>query len=120
MKKNAQKIVVLLCVVSFAVTLITGCEEQNLTDTRKTRLIATESTRLKKELEQCNQTIQQQQQALEECQKEKTFWEKHSQKGSQNLMDLSYQHFAKENVELYQENKDLKAQIEELKKELEK
>jgi len=105
MKKTVRKIVVLLCVVSFAITLLAGCEEQGLADTRKTRLIAVENLQLKEQLKQCSQTIEQQ---------------KQSQKGSQDLRELSYEYFTKENVELRQENEDLKAQIEELKKELEK
>ena len=118
MKKTVYKIVVLLCAASFAITLLAGCEEQGLADTRKTRLIAVENLQLKEQLKQSNQTIQQQKEELEECQKEKTFWKKHSQEGSQDLMDLSYQHFAKENVELRRENEDLKAQIEQLKEKI--
>lgn len=120
MKKTVHKIVVLLFAASFAITLLTGCEEENMVDTRKTKLIAAENLQLREQLEQYSQTVEQQKKSIEECQKEKTFWEKHSREGSQDLMDLSYQHFAKENIELQQENKQLKAQIEELKKELEK
>jgi DNA repair exonuclease SbcCD ATPase subunit len=134
MKRPAQKAFV-LAVGIVVITLIAGCdEEQNLSSTKsavkKHQLIAAENMRLTKELERRdkeikrqkelhNNKIEQQQELLEKCLQEKNAWKKSAQQNIQEQVDKVLAGVMEELVKLRDENNGLKAQIEQLKAELE-
>ena len=115
--------------VSVLVMSIAGCQEQELTGTKKSRLIAAENMQLKKELEQRSQEIErlkelhdrqmkEQEELLEECLQEKDAWKEKSRQNVRNQVKGVVDAIMEQNVKLRQENEKLKAQIEELKKEI--
>jgi hypothetical protein len=121
MKKIARKIFVLaVCVV---VMSIAGCGEQELPSVKKSRLIAVENMRLKKELERSSKEIERlkelhnresrkQEKLLSKCVQEKESWK---QKARQNVRDQVkgvFDAVMEQNAKLLEENKKLKAQIE--------
>lgn len=141
MKRPAQKAFVLenpkriflplgtlaICVV---IMLIAGCEEQNLSSTKKSRLIAVENMELKKELEQRGEEIKrlqeqhekqikQQEQKLAICLKQKEAFKKQLGQNIQEKVGSVVNAVMQENKKLRKENEGLKAQIEKLKTELE-
>ena len=102
---------VLVFVVVFVLSLIlnAGCqeEEQNLSNDKRSRLIAAENLELKQELEKCRTELKKQKQLFQSSQKEE---KKQSQDILVQAMNL--------NSKLRKENKELKAQLNELKKQL--
>lgn len=115
MKRSAQKAVVLA--VGIAVMLIAGCEEPNLSNTRKSRLIADENRQLKGKLEQRDREIEKQKKLVEKCTQEKKDSEKQIHKSYQDLIDDSFKDF-EELTRVREENKDLKSLVEQLRKEI--
>jgi len=129
MKRRAWKTFV-LAAGTVVIMLIAGCEKENAPDTKRSRLIATENIRLKKELEQRdkeikrqkelhNKKIKQQQKLLEKCLKEKNAWKKSAQGNIQEQVDKVLAGVMENYAKLREENKNLKVQIEKLKTELE-
>ncbi len=117
MKRSAQKVFVLaIGVIMFM--LIAGCEEQNISNTKKGRLVAVENIRLKKELEQRDKEIEKQEKLLEKCLQEKILLEEKVRKGIRDQVNDILGVVIEESAKLRQENKKLKTQIEQLKKEL--
>ena len=106
MKKS---VLVLIIAFVFSLMLNVGCqeEEQNLSNDKRSRLIAAENLELKKDLEKCRTELKKQKQLFQSSQKEE---KKQSQDLLVDLMNL--------NSRLRRENKELKAQLEELKKQL--
>jgi hypothetical protein len=105
MKKT---VVVLIIAFVFSLMLNAGCqEEQNLSNDKRSRLIAAENLELKKDLEKCRTELKQQKQLFQSSQKES---KKQSEDMLVQLMNL--------NSKLRKENKELKAQLEEVKKQL--
>lgn len=84
----------------FITMLVTGCEEQNVQDIKRSRLIANENRLLKKQLEQTEKK-------LEKCRQE--------EKARENA-STPMTYVIGENQKLTKENKELKVQIEQLKK----
>jgi hypothetical protein len=121
MKKIARKIFVLA--VGVVVMSIAGCGEQELPSVKKSRLIAVENMRLKKELERSSKEIERlkelhnresrkQEKLLSKCVQEKESWK---QKARQNVRDQVkgvFDAVMEQNAKLLEENKKLKAQIE--------
>jgi len=70
MKGTAQKVLI-LAVGTIVFVLIAGCQEQELTDAKKSRLVAAEDIELKKELEKRSREIKRQEELLTKCQEEK-------------------------------------------------
>ena len=101
------------------IMLIAGCEKENAPDTKRSRLIATENIRLKKELEQRDKEIKKQEKLLEKCLQERDTWKAKAQQNIQEQVDSVLTVVMEKNVELRKENEGLKAQIEKLKAELE-
>ena len=83
-----------------AVMLVTGCEKENLSNTKKYRLMAAENIQLKKELEEQKKLLEQQ-----------------SPKSIEDIVNAAFKDIAEEHEQLVKENTELKAQLEQLKKE---
>jgi peptidoglycan hydrolase CwlO-like protein len=104
MRRLAWKVLVLAAGVLFIAPFV-GCNEENLSDVRKSRLIASENRQLRKE-------VKSQQERLDKCLQEKET----SRKGLQSMLEF----LMGENKKLREENEELKGQIEELRKEVKK
>ncbi len=123
MKKLASKIFVLtVCVV---VMSIAGCGEQELPSVKKSRLIAVENMRLKKELGQRSKEIERlnelhnkeskkQEKLLAECVQEKESWKEKARQNVRNQVKGVFDAVMEQNVKLRDENEKLKAQIEKI------
>lgn len=123
MRRPAVKTIVLAVSIVFVVALFYGCKEQTPEDTksilRKSRLIATENTQLKKELAASKEKIAEQKTQLEKHQERTKRLEEAVRKSSEELVGTVFMGLAEDSLELTMENTALKAEIEELKKELE-
>ena len=148
MKGPAQRAVVLanpternrVCLGTLAVgitviMLIAGCEEQNLSNTKKHRLIAAENIRLKKELEQYGEKIGKQKKLHDvEIKKQKNLHDREIKKQKELLAKCLQEKRAlrekpqeeddgltkfllEENIKLREENEKLKAQVQQLERE---
>ena len=102
MKRPSQKVFVLLAGV--LIVLSAGCNEQGLSDTRRSRIVADENRQLRKELESQKKLLTK---CLEEREVAKT-------KLETDMWSIAAP-FIDENAILRQENKKLKAEIEQLK-----
>jgi len=109
-----------------ATTLIIGCEAENLSDTKsnvpKSKIIAAENRRLKKEIQRLNtvhkKEIKRHEKLLKKCEQEKQMLvELSSDSGIKDLMDTTLNQAAEEYTKLYEENKSLKSQVQELQEE---
>jgi cell division protein FtsB len=118
MKAKNQKVIILAAGIAFAVMLVPGCEERNLESNKKTKLIAAENIQLKKQLQQRDETIKMQEELLEQCREETDLWKDTFQEGAQGLGTVSAEHFLIQNAKLRQENQKLKANVEQLEKDL--
>ena len=123
MKRSALKIFVLtVCVV---VMSITGCGQQEPPSVKKSRLIAVENMRLKKELEQRSKEIERlnelhnkeskkQEKLLAKCVQEKENWKQKARQNVRNQIKGVFDAVMEQNVKLREENEKLKAQIEKI------
>ena len=118
MKKRVQKTVVLAVGLVLAIMLITGCEEQSVSSSRMSKLIAAENIELKEDINQRDATIEQQKKQLEKCLQEKKIMTTQLKANSEDLMGKVFENFGRDNAKLRAENRELKAQIEKLEKEL--
>lgn len=123
MKGPAREVFVL--VVSVAVMLIGGCAGQEPPSVKKSRTIAAENIELRKELaqsskeieklkEQHSEELKKQEKLLQTCLQEKEDWKNKSRQNIRSQVKGVLDTVLEENVKLRQENKQLKAQIEEL------
>jgi septal ring factor EnvC (AmiA/AmiB activator) len=101
MRRSACKLIVLAVCVLF-IGLFAGCNEESLSDMRRSRLISAENRQLKKELKN-------QQEQLEKCLQEKEELREKMRSMQIALLDG--------NKKLREENQELKGQIEQLRKE---
>ncbi len=115
MKGIARKEVVLVVGIVFVIMLIAGCEEQNVSNTRKSRLIATENSQLKKRLEQRDGEIEKQKGLLDKCLQEKKVLEQKTSQDFKGQVEGILVILMEENVKLRQEIDRFKKEIEELK-----
>ena len=127
MKGPARKAFVL--VVGAAMMLIGGCGgQQEPPSVKKSRAIAAENIELRKQFEQRSKEIETlkeqhseqfdtQAKLLAACHQEKETWKKKAQQNIRDQVKGVLDTVMEENVKLREENKDLKAQIEELQKE---
>ena len=113
--KRAGQITIVLAA---AVMLITGCEEQ--LKAKKSRLIAAENMRLKKELEQSDKIIEKQKELTEKCMQRKKFLEEQAQGKFKEQVDEILKFVMEENAKVRDENNSLKAQIQELESQVER
>lgn len=122
MRKPVKKTLVWVVGIFVAATLIIGCEEKNLSDTKSSiaanKFLAVENRQLRKEIEnlkeQHKKEIKYQKGLLEECQQKKKDLEELLGKDFKDLMDAAFKNLAEENIKLREENETLKAQIKEL------
>jgi len=123
MKGPAREVFVL--VVSVVVMLIGGCAGQEPPSVKKSRTIAAENIELRKELaqsskeieklkEQHSEELKKQEKLLQTCLQEKEDWKNKSRQNIRSQVKGVLDTVLEENVKLRQENKQLKAQIEEL------
>ena len=124
MKKAVRKMFVLaVCVV---VMSIVGCGNQVPPSVKKSRLIAVENMRLKKELGQRNREIERlnelhnkeskkQEKLLAECVQEKESWKQKARQNVRNQVKGVFDAVMEQNAKLREENEKLKAQIEKLR-----
>ena len=120
MRRQTKKTLVLAVGIALVIMLIAGCEEeQRISSTKRSRLIAQENMQLKKDLDNRNRKIEKQKELLDECMQEKKVLQKESKRNIQEQVKGVFDAVFEENIKLREENKKLKAQIEKLKKELE-
>lgn len=103
--KKPYQILIGLAVCAAFVVLPAGCEEQNLSNDKKCRIITSENVQLKKQLEQCNKEA-------EEL-KKKPFGQL-----DDDLLYSILQSFGDEKNVLAEENEHLKRRIQQLEGEL--
>ena len=123
MKKIVRKIFVLA--VGVVVMSIAGCGQQEPPGVKRSRLIAVENMRLKKELGQRNKEIERlnelrnkeskkQEKLLAECMQEKMSWKQKARQNVRKQVKGVFDAVMEQNVKLSEENEKLKAQIEKL------
>ena len=123
MKRPARKAFVLI--VGIAVMMTAGCGPQEPPSVKKSRTIAAENIELRKELaqsskeieklkEQHSEELKKQEKLLQTCLQEKEEWKNKSRQNIRSQVKGVLDTVLEENVKLRQENKQLKAQIEEL------
>lgn len=123
MEKLTRKAVVLALGVVIALTA--GCEEANLSSTKKARLVAVENRQLKKQLEQRRKEIERQKKLhdmemekqrglLEKCLQRTKVLQEQANEEFKGLVDGISDMFDEENKRLRNENEKLKAQVKEL------
>jgi len=115
MERSGKTSIILAVVIFAVIALVTGCEEQNLSDTRKSRLVAAENMQLKKDLAQRDEEIEKQKGLLAECIEEQEMAAKQVQKSLKELSDTALKDF-EEIISLKQENSELRAQLDQLQK----
>ena len=118
MKKRGQKAIVLAVGVVFVIMLIAGCEEQSVSSSRMSKLIAAENIELKEEIKQRDAAIEEQKKQLEKCQQENKIMAIQLKANSEELMGQVFENFGRDNARLRSENQELKTQIQKLQKEL--
>jgi len=125
MKISARKIFVFT--ICAAVMLILGCGQPEPPSVKKSRLIAVENMRLKKELEQCSKEIEKlkelhskeikkQDELLAKSLEEKESWKQKARQNVRNQVRGVVDAVMERNAKLLEENKKLKAEIEKLQK----
>ena len=119
MRKSIQTAIVLTIGIVLVVMLATGCEEQSLTSTRKSKLIANENRQLKEQLVRRDRKIESLRNQLQECLKEKKYLEEDTQKNMEEMIGRNYNILMEKTEKAEGEHKKLKLEIEELKKQLE-
>lgn len=118
MRKSIQTGVFFAIGIVLVVMLAAGCEEQSLTSTRKSKLIANENRQLKEQLVRRDRKIESLRNQFQECLKEKKYFEEDAQKKMEEMIGLSYNILTEKSEKVKEENKKLKLEIKELKKQL--
>jgi predicted nuclease with TOPRIM domain len=117
---NVTKFLVFAAITTSVITLsLVGCQEANQAGSQKTRQIAAENIELKKQLDECNNKLEQEKARLEDCIQQKEKIQKASSEEDRELLTALIERFEKESQQLTEENEKLKAEIQELKKQLE-
>lgn len=106
------KTIISLTGTFLVVMMITGCQEQNLQDSKKGRLLATENAQLTELLEKCAAELENQKKLLVNCQEEKNQAAIKTQKATKEMMDFVMER----NKEMANENKKLLEKIATLEK----
>jgi len=123
MRRQARKICVIA--ISIAAILIGGCSSPEPPSVKQGRALAAENIELRKQLEQRSEEIEKltqrhgeeikkQQSLLEKCEQEKQTWKTKAQQNIRDQVKGVLDTVVEENARLREENKALKAQIEEL------
>ncbi len=114
MGRLIRKTSVLSISLVLAAMLMAGCQNNASTDTKKSRLIATENEQLKKELEQCRAEVEKQKQLTAKCLEEKKISEVKNKENADSLAKFIIEEnkkLAEENMKLTEENNKLKAKL---------
>ena len=114
MKKAVRKEFALAVGICLIAVLIAGCEEQNLSTAKESKLIAYENRQLKEQLAQQEKKIEEQGRLLEECQQRREVLEESFKDELDVRVGELLEVFAQLDEERRQENNKLKAQVEEL------
>lgn len=115
MKKLNQLKMILVASIVFII-LIAGCEKQNMTSTKKGRLLAAENQRIIKQLKKRDANIAKQKKLLEQCREEKQALKEVPQINIDGILESFLQNLGVENERLTDENERLNAEVERLKK----
>ena len=114
MKRTVRKEFVLAVGSCLIAVLIAGCEEQNLSTAKESKLIAYENRQLKEQLAQQEKKIEEQGGLLEECQQRREVLEERFKEEVDAGISEVVEIFGRANRELLRGNNKLKAQVEEL------
>lgn len=120
MGRTVRKEFVLAVGSCLIVMLIAGCEEQNPSTAKESKLIAYENRQLKEQLAQQEKKIEEQSRLLEECQQRKRGLEERFEEELDAKMNEIIGVFGEADEELRQENSQLKARIEKLQAQVRK
>ncbi len=112
MKRMVSKV---LFLAIFGIAFVAGCEDENQTDTKMSRLVANENIQLKKDLQNCQKEIEKQKKLLEQCEQMNDSLQEEATKEMTDFLDSMVKEAMEENERLQEENKKLKAEIETLK-----
>jgi len=104
MKKLSFVLIVSIPLLAALISLA-GCSEQNALGAKKSKLLADENHRLRYQIKACNKKLSKQTKLLAECKQQKT-------ESTTFLMETAVRDLAEKNKQLEDENKLLKAQIE--------
>ena len=120
MERTVRKEFILAVGICLIAMLIAGCEEQNLSTAKESKLIAYENRQLKEQLAQQEKKIEEQGRLLEECQQRKKVLEKRFKEEVNAGISEVVEIFGRANRELLRGNNKLKAQVEELQAQVSK
>lgn len=114
---KVSPVAVVLAVLLAVFILSGGCEEQNQPDVRRSRLIADENLRLTAELQRLSRQLDEQTKLLEDCRQEKETVVKESGELANSVM-TAFGECKEQNLQLQEENKNLKAKLKQLQDEI--
>jgi len=114
MERTVRKEFILAVGICLIAVLIAGCEEQNLSTAKESKLIAYENRQLKEQLAQQEKKIEEQGRLLEECQQRREVLEESFEDELDVRVGELLEVFAQLDKQLNEENNELKAQVKEL------
>jgi hypothetical protein len=114
---KVSPIAVVLAVLLPVFALSSGCEEQRQPDIRKRRLIADENLRLTTELQRLSRQLDEQKKLLEDCRQEHKTVGQDSRELATSIL-TAFGECKGQNLQLQEENKNLKAKLKLLKDEI--
>ena len=120
MERTVRKEFILAVGICLIAVLIAGCEEQNLSTAKESKLIAYENRQLKEQLAQQEKKIEEQGRLLEECQQRREVLEESFKDELDVRVGELLEVFAQLDKQLNEENNELKAQVKELQAEVRK
>lgn len=120
MERTVRKEFILAVGICLIAVLIAGCEEQNLSTAKESKLIAYENRQLKEQLAQQEKKIEEQGRLLEECQQRKEVLEESFEDELDVRAGEILEFFAQVDKQLDEENNELKAQVKELQAQVSK
>jgi outer membrane murein-binding lipoprotein Lpp len=120
MERTVRKEFILAVGICLIAVLIAGCEEQNLSTAKESKLIAYENRQLKEQLAQQEKKIEEQGRLLEECQQRREVLEESFEDELNVRVGELLEVFAQLDKQLNEENNELKAQVKELQAQINK
>ena len=120
MERTVRKEFILAVGICLIAVLIAGCEEQNLSTAKESKLIAYENRQLKEQLAQQEKKIEEQGRLLEECQQRREVLEESFEDELDVRVGELLEVFAQLTKQLNEENNELKAQVKELQAQVSK
>ena len=116
MRFNALSALFFVVFLGFSLS-ISGCQEANKPDDRRSRLLADDNLQLKKQLELRNQEIKKQRGLLTECEKKAAAVKQISDEAATSMLDMLTD-VTQKNENLTEENKQLKASVKNLEEKI--